>query len=214
MDNTAGPPAIETTYAGCRFRSRLEARWAVFFDALGIKWEYEPQGYVIDVPGQGAIPYLPDFWLPDSTAWAEVKGNQDLANRALLASAARQLPGARWLLLLGNIPQVRAGWWVGHHHLWFGEDEYALDKGPRYWQSLYWFTETGLDFFRASCMDLGDAQHPRTDAGPSYWRFDAFVDPEAAGVPGATTLAIAAAYAAARSARFEHGQSGPYRGAR
>ena len=31
--------AIETKYKGFRFRSRLEARWAVFFDALGIEWE-------------------------------------------------------------------------------------------------------------------------------------------------------------------------------
>lgn len=30
---------IETKYKGYRFRSRLEARWAVFFDALGISWE-------------------------------------------------------------------------------------------------------------------------------------------------------------------------------
>ena len=26
---------IETAYKGYRFRSRLEARWAVFFDAIG-----------------------------------------------------------------------------------------------------------------------------------------------------------------------------------
>lgn len=37
--------AIETSYKGYRFRSRLEARWAVFFDELGIKWEYEKEGY-------------------------------------------------------------------------------------------------------------------------------------------------------------------------
>ena len=36
--NTMKP--IETEYKGYRFRSRLEARWAVFFDALNIKWEY------------------------------------------------------------------------------------------------------------------------------------------------------------------------------
>lgn len=29
---------IQTRYAGCLFRSRLEARWAVFFDHLGIRW--------------------------------------------------------------------------------------------------------------------------------------------------------------------------------
>jgi hypothetical protein len=36
---------IETFYRGYRFRSRLEARWAVFMDAAGIVWEYEPEGF-------------------------------------------------------------------------------------------------------------------------------------------------------------------------
>lgn len=63
--------AIETRYAGCRFRSRLEARWAVFFDTLGIAWEYEPEGFELD-DGQR---YLPDFWLPHLRIWFEVKGS-------------------------------------------------------------------------------------------------------------------------------------------
>jgi len=47
---------IETEYAGCRFRSRLEARWAVVLDTKGLAWEYEPEGY--ETPcGR----YLPDF---------------------------------------------------------------------------------------------------------------------------------------------------------
>lgn len=50
---------IETKYKGYRFRSRLEARWAVFLDHLGIDWEYEHQGY--ELPSGY---YLPDFWLP------------------------------------------------------------------------------------------------------------------------------------------------------
>lgn len=58
MDNPIQP--IETLYEGVRFRSRLEARWAVFFDRLGIKWHYEHEGY--ETPfGR----YLPDFWLPN-----------------------------------------------------------------------------------------------------------------------------------------------------
>jgi len=48
--------AIETAYKGYRFRSRLEARWAVFFDALGIEWQYEPEGFELE-----AGRYLPDF---------------------------------------------------------------------------------------------------------------------------------------------------------
>ena len=46
--------AIPTRYAGVRFRSRLEARWAAFFDLVGWQWEYEP----IDLAG-----YIPDFML-------------------------------------------------------------------------------------------------------------------------------------------------------
>jgi hypothetical protein len=61
--------AIETVYKGYRFRSRLEARWAVFFDALGIKWEYEKEGYDLGKAGR----YLPDFWLPDYKYWIEIK---------------------------------------------------------------------------------------------------------------------------------------------
>lgn len=61
---------IETIYGGCRFRSRLEARWAVFFDKLGIQWQYEPEGYKLS-SGQS---YLPDFWLPPLDCWFEVKG--------------------------------------------------------------------------------------------------------------------------------------------
>jgi hypothetical protein len=65
---------IETEYAGCRFRSRLEARWAVVLDAKGMTWEYEPEGF--ETPcGR----YLPDFRValwpgPDpERIWLEIK---------------------------------------------------------------------------------------------------------------------------------------------
>ncbi len=51
--------AIETKYNGYKFRSRLEARWAKFFDALGVKYEYEPEGVDLYYNGK----YLPDFRL-------------------------------------------------------------------------------------------------------------------------------------------------------
>lgn len=60
--------AIQTVYNGYRFRSRLEARWAVFFDTLQIKYEYEKEGFDID-----GILYLPDFYLPDYSCWIEIK---------------------------------------------------------------------------------------------------------------------------------------------
>lgn len=59
---------IQTTYAGYRFRSRLEARWAVFLDALGFKWQYESQGF-----NTLAGPYLPDFELDQLGCFLEVK---------------------------------------------------------------------------------------------------------------------------------------------
>lgn len=61
--------AIQTEYKGYLFRSRLEARWAVFFDELGIEWEYEPEGLVLS---DGTF-YLPDFYLPEFICFFEVK---------------------------------------------------------------------------------------------------------------------------------------------
>jgi hypothetical protein len=63
-------PAIETVYRGFRFRSRTEARWAVFFESLGIEFQYEPEGYRLL---NGSL-YLPDFYLPHIHTYAEVKG--------------------------------------------------------------------------------------------------------------------------------------------
>jgi hypothetical protein len=44
--------AHPTTYKGVNMRSRLEARWAAFFDLVSWRWEYEP----IDLLG-----WSPDF---------------------------------------------------------------------------------------------------------------------------------------------------------
>lgn len=44
--------AHPTMYNGVQYRSRLEARWAAFFDLIGWQHEYEP----IDLPG-----WSPDF---------------------------------------------------------------------------------------------------------------------------------------------------------
>src|SRR5580700_1070020 len=78
MAPLSGPKPIETRYQGYRFRSRLEARWAVFFTALEIPWRYEPEGYDLG-PDLGS--YLCDFYLPTVVRyrkdapglWLEVK---------------------------------------------------------------------------------------------------------------------------------------------
>ena len=47
--------AIETFYKGYHFRSRLEARWAVFFETLGIPWKYEVEGFEREIFGKTMI---------------------------------------------------------------------------------------------------------------------------------------------------------------
>jgi hypothetical protein len=60
---------IQTDCGSHRFRTRGEARFAVFFDACQLRYEYEPEGFWLD----GAGKYLPDFWLPRLDLWFEVK---------------------------------------------------------------------------------------------------------------------------------------------
>jgi hypothetical protein len=75
--------AIPTVYSGIKFRSKLEARVAQFFDRAQIKWVYEAEGYDID-----GTWYLPDFWLPDLRAFVEVKGLIDDSVNKILALAS------------------------------------------------------------------------------------------------------------------------------
>jgi len=79
----------------------LEARWAVFFDALGIDFEYESEGY--ELPSGR---YSPDFWLPTfgGGMWAEVKpegGDHSKAGELALLSG-----GLVWLC--EGVPSARA----------------------------------------------------------------------------------------------------------
>lgn len=179
--------AIETRYAGCRFRSRLEARWAVFFDALGIRWEYEPEGFELSAGW-----YLPDFLLPDCGTWIEVKGSEaDLDKERLLAAAA-ELPerhngrgeSGPHLLVLGPIPKpAQSGDWgwtaVGH---WGGDDHPARYGFGPYGKNLRpWFLDNA------------------SNAPPGAWTEPILDEYETSAYMG---------YLAARSARFEHGESG------
>ena len=94
---------IETVYKGYRFRSRLEARWAVFFDNLGIVWEYEKEGFDL---GEG-IYYLPDFWLPEVKMWAEVKpeewGELPISDKNKITKLAQQTKCG--VLMLVGVPE-------------------------------------------------------------------------------------------------------------
>jgi len=98
---------IETLYGGCRFRSRLEARWAVFFDALDLRWEYEPEAFALP---SGA--YLPDFrlHLASGPVWFEVKAPHASRN------------DARWEDL-GELTR-------GYVYVAFGMPKLSNERGP------------------------------------------------------------------------------------
>lgn len=79
--------AIDTKYRGFLFRSRLEARWAVFLDQLAVGFRYELEGFDL---GRGRR-YLPDFYLPKLDCWLEIKpAEPDERARDLCASLAIQ----------------------------------------------------------------------------------------------------------------------------
>lgn len=157
--------AIETRYAGCRFRSRLEARWAVFFDHLGVDWDYEAQGF--HTPAGG---YLPDFYLPDAGVYVEIKGpaptERDLAKCAAVPNL---------IILVGSIPRRTDDmtWWVNG------------DECLKGWGHLFHQCENGWQIFNLD------------QAGVPWW-----------GDPEYRSREIDAALTAARSARFEHGETG------
>ena len=103
--------AIETEYKGYLFRSRLEARWAVFFDACGVDWDYEAEGYNV---GEN-LKYLPDFVLHNvyytnygkyEDVYVEVKGDMNDKDAEKIKSFAAA--GNR-ILVVGKIPDGSTG---------------------------------------------------------------------------------------------------------
>jgi hypothetical protein len=92
--------AIETVYKGHRFRSRTEARWAVFFDTLGWQWHYETEGYAL---GLSKTWYLPDFYMPTWDKYVEVKPlNQPTVEEMKKAALLIQHTGKAMLMLIGQ----------------------------------------------------------------------------------------------------------------
>lgn len=163
--------AIETRYKGYRFRSRLEARWAVFFDALKIKWEYEIEGFDLGVAGL----YLPDFWLKEHGVWIEIKGKypntEEIKKAARLTSLSEYKTPA---LIVSGMPEEET------IHV---PEIPGLEKlgmiGKKTYSYLVW-----CNF---SCYITHNPEHVASELN--------------------TCPRIRNAYEAARSARFEHGES-------
>lgn len=198
----SGIAPIDTRYAGCRFRSRLEARWAVFFDSLGVRWEYEPQGFVIPRSEGGTTAYLPDFYLPDSGTWVEVKGSEEALDRGLMEDAACALPRDSAgpdpaLLLLGPIPDPPS---ADRDLGWLG-----LSAGPRHPEGPeccdnYWGFGGYLHQHALSRLDISSAT--------AYQAGGPWLEPCISYQSMNTYPGVPHAYEAARGARFEHGERG------
>lgn len=92
--------AIETVFDGYRFRSRLEARWAVFFKNAGIPYNYELEGFDLG----GGVKYLPDFYLPNFDLHVEVKPNRDLSLAEIKKLALFASDGCKDTLLIIDTP--------------------------------------------------------------------------------------------------------------
>jgi hypothetical protein len=133
---------IETVYKGYRFRSRLEARWACFFDAMGFGWTYEPEGFVL----ADGTRYLPDF-LIDDKLYAEVKpGKLNVDERRKLDLFGKEKP----IVLLDGLPQEVAyelnmpnyncGIFLFYHKGERGNWEYAYDLRDRNGERLVFET--------------------------------------------------------------------------
>jgi hypothetical protein len=224
--------AIPTRYAGCHFRSRLEARWAVAFDSLGIRWEYERQGYLCSQrlsfgEEPEPIPYLPDFWLPDLKLHGEVKGQLTDAELLRLLNCAASLSSndrggcgfdnqGSNLVVFGNIPP-------GSHDTDRLPTELHMHKGNLI--ASPWIGDQG------QCLGYGHtpAELVAQDVGGSLEQILVAEDWHNAGRLTPARLAQWltrgswgsrlgwderfrqwwVAYDAAKSARFEHGENGP-----
>lgn len=197
--------AIPTWYRDTKFRSRLEARWAVFFDALKIQWQFEPQGFAL--PSGKA--YLPDFHLPELDLWVEVKGDEgDLrASGDRLAEFAMNQDG-NGLLILGPVLDASLGlpqhFVLTRHAHCCGKQILCLHIA---WVDMLAggraVNEVGFP-----CAALGNHGSISLPGLRGYGGGKATYTEPGQIIDWPTEPAHVNAYRAARSARFEHGESG------
>jgi hypothetical protein len=202
---------IETRYKGYRFRSRLEARWAVFFDTLGAHWVYEPEGFDLAESGW----YLPDFWIEDWESYVEIKPVRDLSPQEKSDEdrkfRALNLQTQHMVILLEGSPYPDE-YEATRYHLqqspggWLGETD-LFSHVSRELEFQAWFTDDDTNNLDPRELSLRPANYYSADLGV-IGRDGSIREEIMADAYSARPPALMKAYAAARSARFEHGESG------
>jgi len=176
--------AIETRYAGCRFRSRLEARWAVWFDCMGIKWQYESEGFEL---GAG-VRYLPDFFLPSFDLHVEVKPNLKIAFGDISRVVNFALNADKPTLLICGVP--------GDEEMLLVDRRTCLPMGDREGDELDQAEDIIRDLMDHGSVYFGEA--------PGYVDLHLITR-----IPSANSqLRYLTACDKAKSARFEFGEEG------
>lgn len=87
---------IETKYKGYKFKSPLAAKWAVFFDELGLPYEYKKEGF--DIGGEY---YVPGLWVPVWNAFIEIKREQPTKGEIRKAKILNKKSGKKVLIFSG-----------------------------------------------------------------------------------------------------------------
>lgn len=181
---------IETRYRGYRFRSRLEARWAVFFDSAKIRWDYESQGYVVN-----DRPYLPDFFLPDLRCFFEVKPTSDY-DLDFLQSFAYAIR-TRVVVAEGGIPDPTEWSCDENMQLRVLHHTTCDDLSDGWTDEMAW----GYKDMFLECNNCGKICIMNEV-------YSTMKDNCSCGDGRARWMPISRALEAARAARFEHGESG------
>jgi hypothetical protein len=198
--------AIETVYNGYRFRSRLEARWAVFFDTLSIRYEYEKEGYDL---GDG-LWYLPDFWLPDYELFVEVKPDFYISDIEGLKARELVVQTGNKLLMVFNCDYNEKFLLYSYRETDTGDVDHYEEQWQTELVNLMACTVcNALGYFSHDFNYVGQLrQHcDKQDGvdGRSWKLMDLAADNES--WHAGPHQKLIAAFRAARQARFEHGET-------
>jgi hypothetical protein len=175
--------AIPVQYRGTRLRSVLEGKWCVFFDQVGITWEYEPGA--VNVAGRNR--YV-DFWLPGLGCYLEVKPTRVPLDEAFTLALSEQR-GSPVIWLSGSP-------WPGEYEITF----FGCASDPP-WTHLRWAVGR-TNHAQIYLIDVGKARWIRLTPSTLPHAWEAVT--ESMGHPPVFHCdALVRAYSRATSARFE-----------